>query len=204
MHLYSKKVLIKQRASELLPGYLRFIKGVVDCEDLPLNISRESYQDSSLIAKLRNVLTRRVIKLLEDESKRDAEKYNKWYQDFNMFIKEGLTVDPENSEALFRLARFNTTFSPKSLVSLEDYVAKMKPDQEKIYFIVNPTVENALGSPFMEPFKGSDVPVLLLSNNIDEICFQQAGQYKNKKFINIETSFEDIAKDLGKENTDVS
>lgn len=82
IHLYSRKVLIKSKCSELLPYYLRFIKGVVDCEDLPLNISRENYQDSSLMSKLRNVLTRRVLKLLEDESKKDAEKYNKWFNEF--------------------------------------------------------------------------------------------------------------------------
>ncbi len=79
VHLYSRKVLIKSKCAELLPNYLRFVKGVVDCEDLPLNISRETYQDSSLMQKLRNVLTRRILKLLEDESKRDADKYNKWF-----------------------------------------------------------------------------------------------------------------------------
>ena len=82
IHLYSRKVLIKSKCSELLPSYLRFVKGVVDCEDLPLNISRETYQDSSLMHKLRNVLTRRILKMLEDESKRDAEKYNKWFSEF--------------------------------------------------------------------------------------------------------------------------
>lgn len=79
MHLYSRKVLIKSDCQELLPSYLRFMKGVVDCEDLPLNISRETYQDTSLISKLRNVVTRRVIKMLTDEAKRDPETYNKWY-----------------------------------------------------------------------------------------------------------------------------
>ena len=82
LNLYSRKVLIKPKCQELLPNYLRFVKGVVDCEDLPLNISRESYQDSSLMAKLRNVLTRRVLKMLEDESKRDADKYNQWFGEF--------------------------------------------------------------------------------------------------------------------------
>lgn len=82
IHLYSRKVLIKPKCNELLPSYLRFVRGVVDCEDLPLNISRETYQDSSLMAKLRNVITRRVLKMLEDESKKDAAKYNKWFADF--------------------------------------------------------------------------------------------------------------------------
>jgi TNF receptor-associated protein 1 len=96
MHLYCRKVLIKEHSFELLPNYMRFVKGVVDCEDLPLNISREGYQDTSLIMKLKNVLTRRVLKLLDDEAKKDADKYNKWFKDFEMFLKEGLTVDPEN------------------------------------------------------------------------------------------------------------
>lgn len=82
IHLYSRKVLIKSQCQELLPNYLRFVKGVVDCEDLPLNISRENYQDSSLMHKLRNVLTRRILKLLEDESRKDADRYNKWFSDF--------------------------------------------------------------------------------------------------------------------------
>lgn len=87
--------------------------------------------------KLRNVLTRRILKQLEDESKRDADKYNKWFQEFQNFIKEGLTVDHENSEPLFKLLRFNSNFSGQNFVSLDDYIAKMKPSQEKIYFIVN-------------------------------------------------------------------
>lgn len=128
LNLYSRKILIKAKCHELLPNYLRFVKGVVDCEDLPLNISRENYQDSSLMQKLRNVLTRRVLKMLEDESKRDAEKYNKWFSEFQNFLKEGLTVDSENSEPLFKLLRFNSTFSGNSMTSLDDYIAKMKPN----------------------------------------------------------------------------
>lgn len=98
LHLYSRKVLIKSNCAELLPGYLRFLKGVVDCEDLPLNISRETYQDSSLIAKLRNLITRRALKMLEDESKRDPAKYQQWYGQFGNFLKEGSQIDPENKD----------------------------------------------------------------------------------------------------------
>lgn len=83
LHLYCRKVLIKENCTEILPSYLRFVKGVIDCEDLPLNISRETYQDSSLIMKLRNVVTRRVLKMLEDEMKRDASKYDKWFNEFS-------------------------------------------------------------------------------------------------------------------------
>jgi HSP90 family molecular chaperone len=137
VHLYSRKILIKSNCKELLPGYLRFVKGVVDCEDLPLNISRESYQDSTLMSKLRNALTRRVIKLIEDESKKDPERYNRWYIDFNGFIKEGVSTDTENQEAIFRLMRFNSSFSENKLVSLENYIEKMTKTQDKIYFTVN-------------------------------------------------------------------
>jgi len=93
LSLYSRKVLIKQKCTELIPQYLRFVKGVVDCEDLPLNISRESYQDSALIAKLKTVITRRILKMIEDEAKRDAEVYNRWYEDFSIFLKEGIMID---------------------------------------------------------------------------------------------------------------
>lgn len=96
LHLYSRKVLIKESCKELVPAYLRFVKGIVDCEDLPLNISRETYQDSNLIGKLRNVVTRRILKMLEDEMKRDKNAYDRWYQEFNMFLKEGVMSDTEN------------------------------------------------------------------------------------------------------------
>ena len=171
MHLYCRKVLIKENCQELLPSYLRFVKGVVDCEDLPLNISRETYQDSSLMLKLRNVITRRVLKMLEDEMKRDTSKYDKWFTEFSHFLKEGLMMDSENQEQILKLMRYNANFNNET-VSLEDYVRKMKPGQNKIYFVSGPTKEAALSSPFMEIFKGTDVPILVLTNQVDEICFQ--------------------------------
>ena len=200
VHLYSKKVLIKEKCQELLPHYLRFIKGVVDCEDLPLNISRENYQDSSLISKLRNVITRRLIKHIDDESKRDPEKYKKWFQDFGNFIKEGITVDSENKDALFRLLRFTTrNGGSQELVAIDDYISKMKEGQEKVYFVVNPNFEQALRSPYMEPFKNNkDLDVLILTLQVDELLLQQMGDYKGKKFVSIESAYEEIQKDLGK------
>lgn len=203
IHLYSRKVLIKEKCNELLPHYLRFVKGVVDCEDLPLNISRENYQDSNLIVKLRNVLTRRAIKMIDDEAKRDPVAYKKWYADFNQFLKEGIAVDSDNKDALFRLMRFQSRLEGSAnFLSLDDYVAKMKDGQEKIYFVVSNQYEAAAKSPFMEPFKDSDIDVLVLTNNVDEILFQQNGDYKGKKFVSIETNFDEISKDLGKSGVD--
>lgn len=156
------------------------------------------------MSKLKNVLTRRILKMLEDEIKKDSDKYNKWFNEFQSFLKEGLTTDHENSEQLFKLMRYNASFAGNNLISIEDYIAKMAPAQEKIYFIFNNTVSGAMNSPFMEPFKGTDVPVLILTNNIDEVCLQQQHQYKNKRFINIETSYDEIAKDLGKKEDETS
>ena len=154
INLYSRKVLIKAKARELLPIYLRFVKGVVDCEDIPLNISRENYQDSALIARLRNLLTKRVLRLLDDESKRDPQSYLMWYQDFQNFIKEGLYSDPDNFDDLVKLARFEASWT-KNFVTLDDYVQKMKPGQESIYFIQAQNRELAESSPYMDPFKGT-------------------------------------------------
>mmetsp|Transcript_29395 Transcript_29395/g.44424 ORF Transcript_29395/g.44424 Transcript_29395/m.44424 type:complete len:134 (+) Transcript_29395:1041-1442(+) len=124
LHLYSRKVLIKEGCRELVPNYLRFVKGVVDCEDLPLNISRETYQDSALIGRLRNVVTRRVLKFIEDEMKKNPEGYDIWFKDFHIFLKEGVMSDTENQEQLLRLMRYGSSLETKSgSVSLEDYVA---------------------------------------------------------------------------------
>lgn len=134
MDLYSRKVLIKSDCKELVPNYLRFVKGIVDCEDIPLNISRETYQDSNLIAKLRNVVTRRILKFIEDEMKRDPVEYDLWYDEFTVFLKEGVMQDTENQEQLLRLMRYKSNVASGN-ISLDDYVKSMKEDQKKIYFI---------------------------------------------------------------------
>lgn len=172
---------------------------MVDCEDLPLNISRETYQDSALIAKLRNVLTRRVLKHLEDELKKDPSQYDQWFDQFNNFLKEGLMMDTENKEPLLRLMRYQASYT-QGQVSMEDYVKKMKPGQTKIYYVASSSKDAAMSNPFMDPFisAGAEAPpVLILTNNVDEICFQQIGEFKGHKFTNIETSYEEISKDLG-------
>lgn len=135
IHLYSRKILIKESAKELLPGYLRFVKGVVDCEDISLNISRETYQDSSKIANLRNILTKRILRALADEMNRDLDKYNRWYNEFQHFLKEGIATDNDNKELLIKLIRYGGNWTEDS-ISIDEYVAKMKPEQKKIYYIV--------------------------------------------------------------------
>ena len=197
--LYCRKVLIKKNCDQLLPPYLRFVKGVVDCEDLPLNISRENYQDSALMAKLRSVLTKRVLRLLEQEMKRDLEGYKKWHKDFQMFLKEGLHSDKENSELILSLCRFNSTFG--DMVSLNDYLAKMKTGQKKIYFFLCSSNQAAKNSPYMEQFYTNDIPVLYISVNIEEMIFRELQHYKNFNFANIEELNTELPKELLKEKS---
>lgn len=154
LNLYSRKVLVKAKARELLPDYLRFVKGVVDCEDIPLNISREHYQDSSLITRLRALLTKRVLRLLDEEARKNPEAYLKWYNDFQIFLKEGLASDHENLDDLMKLTRYEGSWT-KDLVTMEDYIKHMKPGQKKIYYITAHTREMAEKSPYLECFEGT-------------------------------------------------
>lgn len=195
--LFSRKVLIKSSCKELLPNYLRFVKGVVDCEDLPLNISRENYQDSALIAKLRSILTKRVLKMLEEEARRNPEEYNKWHKDFHIFLKEGIHSDQDNAELLLSLSRFDSSFAEQ--ISLDDYIGKLGPNQKTIYYFLAQSKEVAKNSPYMEPFVANDVPVLFISINVEEMLFRQMQAYKGFKFINIESPESELPKELLKQ-----
>lgn len=196
LHLYCRKVLIKSKCSELLPHWLRFVKGVVDCEDLPLNISRENYQDSHLMAKLKNALTRRVLKLLEDEIKKDSEKYDKWFAEFNQYLKEGLATDQDHAQPLLKLMRYKSTLSGKKFLSLDNYVDKMKDGQKNIYFHVAGN-QTSTTSPFLEPFNKAEIPVIILENHIDEVCLKNVNEFKGFKFVNIESNYDEVKEDLG-------
>ena len=126
----------------------------------------------------------------------DEEKYNNWYNEFSNYIKEGVNTDTENSQQLVKLLRYKSTISGE-FINLDDYVKKMKPEQKKIYFLVQPELNLARNSPFMEPFKSADAPpVLFLENHVDEVSFRTVNEYKGFKFVNIETNFEEISKDV--------
>lgn len=179
--LYSRKILIKKNCKDLFPEYLRFLKGVVDCEDLPLNISRENFQDTALIARLRSTLTKRVLKHLADMLKKDKQAYYFWYQDFSTYIKQGVWTDDENNQALIKLMRFNSNKSNN--VSLDDYIESMAETQNNIYYVLGETTESCLNSVYFEPFKDSDIPVLLLTAADDDYVLTKLQNYKGKKFV---------------------
>ena len=184
VHLYCRKILIKKSAKELLPSYLNFLKGVVDCEDLPLNISRENYQDSNLIVKVRRLLTKKVLRLLLEISRKDNETYIAWHNEFHFQLREGLHSDVENRELILELCRFDTSFGEDN--SIEDYIQAIKPEQKEIYFFNSPNPEVAQLSPYMEPFHKNKIPVLYIKNSIEEHALKQLQNYKEYMFKNIE------------------
>jgi len=190
MALYSRKVLIQQKNSKLLPEYLRFVTGVVDCEDIPLNISRETMQDSALMAKLQSVLTNRVIKFLADKAKSDPEEYDKFFTEFGMAIKEGVCTERSNDHKskLAPLLRCETSAEESGkAVSLDDYVERCPEDQDQIYYICAPSREMAVNSAYMESFNKSNTEVLFLYGQADEFVMSHLKEYKGKKIVNVES-----------------
>jgi len=187
--LFSRKVLIQNKVKGLLPEWLRFVKGVVDSEELPLNLSREHLQDSSLVQKLGNILTKRILKFLDEESKKDAEKYTKFFNEFSSFFKEGAVTDLKFKEDVARLLRFESSKEVESkLISFEDYVGRMGQDQKEIYYLVAPSRSMAESSPYMEVFKERGIEVLYLYQSVDDFVMSNLGDFKGKKMISAEAA----------------
>ncbi len=184
VNLYCQKVLIDQHSENILPEWLRFLKGVVDSEDLPLNISRQSLQDNALVIKLRKVLTKRVIKFLVEEAERDADKYREFWKTFGIFIKEGVTSDFEHRTELAKLLRFESSASePGTMISLDEYVGRMKEGQDKIYYINGPSRVAVEYGPYVEMFKKRGVEIFYTLEPIDDFVLNHLGEYNGKKLV---------------------
>ncbi|HQO75039.1 MAG TPA: molecular chaperone HtpG, partial [Candidatus Marinimicrobia bacterium] len=187
LHLYANRVFVQDNATDLLPEYLRFIKGVVDTEDLPLNISRQVTQDSPVMAKIRNVLTTRILAMLEDWAKNDVSKYEKFYKNFGHIFKLGVTTDFANKDKIIKLLRFETTAKNKGeLTSLDEYIARMPKDQKEIYYLTGENREIAERNPKLEYFRKHNLEVLLLVDPIDIFIIPTIYEYEKKKFQSIE------------------
>lgn len=187
VHLYCRKILIQSKAKGLLPEWLRFLKGVVDSEDLPLNISRETMQDSALMQKLNKVLTSRFLKFLEEEAKNDPEKYAKFFKEFGHFLKEGIVSDFAHRDALAKLLRYTTSQS-ETTISLADYIARMPAEQTEIYFISGPNREACLASPYYEVLKAKNFEALFLFDPWDEFVMDNLREFDGKKILAAEKS----------------
>ena len=184
VNLYCQKVLIDQHSENILPEWLRFMKGVVDSEDLPLNISRQSLQDNALVIKLRKVLTKRVIKFLGEEAGRDSAKYLEFWKTFGLFIKEGVTSDYEHRSELAKLLRFESSASePGTMISLDDYVGRMREGQDKIYYINGPNRAAVEYGPYVEMFKKRGVEIFYTLEPIDDFVLNHLGEYEGKKLV---------------------
>ena len=182
--LYCKKVMIDAKPEGLMPEWLRFLKGVVDSADLPLNISREKMQDSALVRKLNTVLTRRFLKFLAEEAKKRPKKFEDFYRKFGIFLKEGVTLDFSNKEQLAKLLRFESSFTKKAqYTSLDDYTSRMQKDQKEIYFLHGQSREQIETGPYLEAFKPGSLEVLYLYEPIDEFVMSHLGEFDGKKFV---------------------
>ncbi|MCK9560501.1 MAG: molecular chaperone HtpG [Candidatus Marinimicrobia bacterium] len=187
LHLYANRVFVQDNATELLPEYLRFIRGVVDTEDLPLNISRQVTQDSPVMAKIRNVLTTRILDLFENWTNNDTGKYEKFYKNFGHIFKLGVNTDFINKDKIIKLLRFETTSKSKGeLTSLDNYISRMPESQKEIYYLTGESREIAERNPKLEYFRKHNLEVLLLVDPIDIFIIPSIYEYEKKKFQSIE------------------
>lgn len=193
VQLYVKRVFIMDRAAELLPSYLRFVRGLVDTADLPLNVSRELLQGNRTVEKIRAALVKRVLDLLEEIAEKRPEDYAKFWQTFGQVLKEGIVEDHANQERIARLCRFHSTQdSAAPTVSLGDYLARMPEGQDKIYYITADSLTAARGSPHLEGFRKRGFEVLLLVDRIDEWVVSHLPQFQGKTLESVARASKDI------------
>jgi molecular chaperone HtpG len=190
--LYVKRVFITEGTEGLIPPYLRFLRGVVESEDLPLNISREMLQLSPVLAKIRAGVTKRVLNELSKRAE-NAEDYAEFWGTFGPILKEGLYEDRDNRAELFKAVRFRST-EGEGLVSLADYIGRMKPDQEAIYYLTGDNLANLRNSPHLEGFRARGIEVLLLTDSIDEFWPSVAHDYEGKPLRSVTRAGDDLSK----------
>ena len=181
LHLYIKRVFIMDDCTELLPDYLRFVKGVVDSEDLPLNISRELLQENRQVQRMSKGLVGKVLGALKELAEKEPDKFKKFWKEFGRIFKEGIFQDPDNKDAILELVRLHTTTSGDEAVSLADYVARMPEGQDAIYYLTGESRARLLASPHLEAFRDRGYEVLLLSDPVDEVWTQYVMNIKRNR-----------------------
>lgn len=196
LKLYVQRVFIMDDAEQFMPNYLRFVRGLIDSSDLPLNVSREILQDSRVTQTLRGALTKRTLQMLEKLAKDDAEKYQTFWKEFGLVLKEGPAEDSANQEAIAKLLRFASTHndSAEQNVSLEAYVGRMVEGQDKIYYITADSYAAAKSSPHLELFRKKGIEVLLLSDRIDEWMMSYLTEFDGKAFQSVSKADESLSK----------
>ena len=193
LKLYSRKILISEYFKDLLPQYFRFIQGVVDSEDLPLNVSREAIQSNRAAAKLKSTLTHKIATELADLGEKDAAKYATFWQEFGQFVKEGIATEPANQTDLAKLLRFKTNRSDE-WTSLQQVVDRMKPDQTSIYFILGEDLTSVARSPHLDYFRQHELEVLYLVEPIDSFMVLTLKEFAGKKLQNVDDAALELPK----------
>ena len=186
VHLYVKRVFIQSDCKELVPQWLRFVRGVVDSEDLSLNVSREVTQASPVMEKINKYLVRKLLAEFKGWADKDQEKYLTFWNNFGVFIKEGIHADFANKEKLVELYRSKSSADKDKLTSLQAYVDRMKPDQEEIYYVFGKNREAIENSPNLEYFRKNEIEVLYLTEEIDDFIMPSIGPYKEKAIVGID------------------
>ncbi len=195
LQLYSGKIFIKDDAGELLPDYLKFLKGVVDTEDLPLNVSREVTQNSPLMAKIRQIVTNKVLSLLEEWAENDKNKFETFSKNFGSLFKTGINQDFTNKDKIIELVRFESTaFSKGELTGFKDYMKRMRDDQSEIYYISGQSRDSVEKNPNLEYFMEKEIEVLLFTDPVDLFTIPYINEYEGKKIVSIEKADLDINK----------
>ena len=192
--LYVKRVFITDDYEGLVPPYLRFLRGVIDSEDLPLNVSRELLQTSPVLTRIKSAVIRRVLTELKKKAEKEPEEFAKFWENFGAVIKEGIYEDPDQRENLLKIARLWSTTSGDELVSLDNYVERMKDGQEAIYYISGESLEGLRRSPQLEGFVARGVEVLLLTDAVDEFWVPAVQQYADKSFTSVTQGAADLDK----------
>lgn len=204
LKLYVQRVFIMDDAEQFMPNYLRFVKGLIDSNDLPLNVSREILQDSKVTQSLRSACSKRVLQMLEKLAKDDNEKYQQFWSEFGLVLKEGTGEDFANRETIAKLLRFTSTNtdSDRQTIALESYLSRMQEGQEKIYYITADSYNAAKNSPHLELFRKKGIEVLLLSDRIDEWMMNYLTEFEGKSFQSVSKSDEAIEKLADSEETE--
>lgn len=205
--LYSRKIMIENKSPHILPEWCRFVKGVVDSEDLPLSISREKPQDTALVGKMRKALTKKIIMHLSKMMRKDTAKYKEeFYKEYGFFLKEGICQDFESQQALSKLLYFETSKGMAAeLVSLDEYVSRCPPEQKDIYYLFAPSRELALQSPYMEGFSKSNREVIFIHSAIDDFVMANLKKFEGRNLLSIDRSevdFPDTDDDAKKDGED--
>src|ERR1700677_3005437 len=195
IQLYVKRVFIMDKAAELLPPYLRFMRGLVDTADLPLNVSRELLQNNRTVEKIKSALVKRSLDLLEDLAANKPEEYAEFYETFGVVLKEGIIEDPGQKERIAKLLRFHSTAVTGDVpeATLEKYLSRMKAEQKSIYYLTADTLAAARNSPHLEGFRAKDMEVLLLTDRIDEWVAGHLREFEGKALANVASSAADVA-----------